>query len=705
MDRVITASRSNARAISAFRLFGSFTLGRTIFLSRCFVIGLAVWAFAVISPDFARVFDDYGTLGFYANNDGVITSVVRLPATDPTYALHDDYGTLGFYVNNDGVITSVDRLPAADSTTAVREHDCIDLKKTALADRLAVFGGMGGLTYVRRDLVADLWIARAPCAQAASPLTFVRLPAQPQPISRANRVLLLVDEILGIFFIGLAAFLVWRSPSPMTWGFFLYALWYNPGQTFVFYAELQRWPVVFVVQQCLQAIAQAVGYAGFILFALRFPDNKADPKYNAVERWILPATTGLFLVLSLLSFGASFSMSSLFSGGRSFGTPSEQWGRSSYGLGYLVDIGVLLILRARRKDQPPEDEQRTRWVHWGCRIGLAAFIFADSNMTTTWWNPVWGPLCAQENALAEAICDSGRLSETVLLSVFLLTALLPITVFHAVRRHRVVNVSFAISRATVLLLVWLILAWLIISLTNAIEHYLHSMSFLWPVMAILIVKLAFKKLHELLLELCDHVFFRRLHRAERRIAKVRTELNHVESLEGIDLSLTEEPANCLNLASAAVFRRDNTGAYRRRTHVVGWPTAGDGVGITAETVQRAFRGEESPLILSELRLDSEAPSGVGQPVLATPLLGVTGVVGVALYGAHRTGDDLTKEESALLCDLSAAASNAYVRVEGLELRGQIEQLRAQVKLYQHIHTESPQREREIGFGDDALDAR
>ena len=52
-----------------------------------------------------------------------------------------------------------------------------------------------------------------------------------------------LDQIAGIMFVLGAAWLVWIRPGRMTWDFFAYAIQFNPGQAFQFYAWLQQWPV------------------------------------------------------------------------------------------------------------------------------------------------------------------------------------------------------------------------------------------------------------------------------------------------------------------------------------------------------------------------------------------------------------------------------------------------------------------------------
>ena len=311
------------------------TRDRKTLINRALVIVLTVWGLAVITPDFARIFTDYGTLGFEADNDGVVTSMDGPPA----------------------------------SVAGISANDCIDLKNTALSDLLAVFGGMGGMTYVRPDLEVKLFIEPHPCTPTYAGATPRLLKAQSTPLTSASRLLLGLVQILGVFFIGIGALLVWQRPSAMTWGFFLYGLWFNPGQFFVFYAQLQRFPYLLLAQEILQSAAQAVGYAGFVIFALRFPRNVAEPQWRYVER-ALPALVLILFVLQLASFGTSL------------GFKTEVIGRWSYIGGYAVDLGVLLILRLRRKSQPPED-QRERVGYTG-RAGSAC---SPSYLPTATWLP------------------------------------------------------------------------------------------------------------------------------------------------------------------------------------------------------------------------------------------------------------------------------------------------------------------------------
>src|SRR5438132_1187253 len=67
----------------------------------------------------------------------------------------------------------------------------------------------------------------------------VKVAAMPAPVHWLQSFALLLTEIAGIAFVSAAAWLVWSRPSAMSWGFFLYAIWFNPGQDFVYFLILQ----------------------------------------------------------------------------------------------------------------------------------------------------------------------------------------------------------------------------------------------------------------------------------------------------------------------------------------------------------------------------------------------------------------------------------------------------------------------------------
>ena len=71
------------------------------------------------------------------------------------------------------------------------------------------------------------------------PARQITLKAAPVPSNPFERFIVLMDQIAGILVVVAPAWLVWTRPRAMSWGFFLYVIWFNPGQVYAFYALLQ----------------------------------------------------------------------------------------------------------------------------------------------------------------------------------------------------------------------------------------------------------------------------------------------------------------------------------------------------------------------------------------------------------------------------------------------------------------------------------
>ncbi|MET0407328.1 MAG: hypothetical protein ABW006_03060, partial [Hyphomicrobium sp.] len=203
---------------------------------RLLLLGLLIWALAMIVPEFTRVFRPLGSFGFYADSDGVIYDVA-------------------------GPFNSEDDSPAWKA--GVREGDqldftrmrCIPYDRDVCASTLAA---VGGNEYVLPGRAGTFELLPTP----SGPARQVHLVAERRPFNLLVRFVLTLDQVAGIAIVLAAAWLVWTKPGVMSWGFFLYVLWFNPGQAYEFYAQLQRWPIVLLTQHALGSISQAAGYVG-----------------------------------------------------------------------------------------------------------------------------------------------------------------------------------------------------------------------------------------------------------------------------------------------------------------------------------------------------------------------------------------------------------------------------------------------------------
>lgn len=609
---------------------------------KILVLILCVYGAAIIAPDFARVFGPIGTLGFAADNNGVVGSV-------------------------DESVPDVRRsgLQPGDRVDLSRMN-CLSLQSQRCKDTLAMYGGLGGLQYVRlgsvvrvvfeagphSDLPAAARRLGAPCRAFGAGDYDCTIHARPYALEAWGRVVLLFDQLAGLAFIAVGALLLVRKPCLMTAGFFMYGLWFNPGQYFIVYAELQQVPWLMLVQELLQAVFQGAGYAGFLYFVLRFPNDATERRWLVVER-VVPYVGAMVTLMTLVSFASSFGV----------GTAAVT--NATYYAGYAIDLLAIVVLVLRLAHLEPRDRQRMRWVVWGCTVGLTAFIFADAGESTNVFDALWGP---------------AGVPETFSLALYGINAFVPLAVYHALRSYRVVEVGFAFSRSVVMIFSWAIAVEFLALVHGALERLMPDGERVSVVLTIglsVALTLVFDRLTEVLTKLCDRVFFWRLHDGEQRLKRAAKTLERASTVERIERVLIEEPVRAFALASAALFRLDDASkTYEQVSDAIGWEDA---------TIERF--PSESPILTRLADADgvvrvreypdavrSQLPHESRLPAVAVAVTNGWNVRAVALYGAHKRGDDLNREELDALRALARAAALAYDRVRMLQLQERVADL-------------------------------
>jgi hypothetical protein len=602
-------------------------------LPRIVLLVLTAWALAMVLPSFYQVAWPLASFGFSADNNGVIVDV-----TSP-------FAAVGSSPAARAGLSVGDRIDLARMT-------CRTPASRVCADLVTVLGGSGGLQYVLPGREIDLPVRPA---QGGAPRT-VHLQAALAPLSYPGRIALLANTIASILFV-LAAFrLVWSRPGAMVWGFFLYAIWFNPGQTYAYYAVLQSWPIALLLEQLAEGLAVGAAYAGLLVFALRFPGGAPDRRWYGWERavpWI----------------GAALAALTLLGGANLFGLPTETAAAAAYLAGYGVNALVLALLLARRRHLHPRDEQRMRWVIAGCAIGLPSFIFASICEATGLLQNIWGSVPSQ----------------TVVELLFLVQGVLGYFVWTAVRRQRVINVAIPLRHGTITAALTLALAVPVVFLHERLADYqeaLHLPEWIWPLVVAPIMLVVLQRLHEIAVDLIDHAFNRAYHQARQRLARAGGAMQEANSFATIDRLLTEEPVRGLRLSSAAVFRNTES-VLRRMEPAIGW---GEAVlrelqpGLDAPVLECLARGEPVRLPPGRWQRPGLPPEDQA-PCLAVPVCGgAREGIAVALYGPHETGSDITPDECDMLRELAAYAGRGYDRVETEALRGEVRALRAQLAM-------------------------
>ncbi len=582
---------------------------------RILLIVLLAWALVMIVPDVLRVVQPLGSFGFYADNDGMIYDV-----TGPFDAESNSPAWKAGIRDGDKL--------------ALSKLRCFPYNRTTCRNALMVLGGVQ-LVLPDREATFELK------ATGDHPARQVTLKAAPVPANPFERFIVLIDQIAGILVVVAAAWLVWTRPGAMSWGFFLYVIWFNPGQFYTFYALLQQQPLLLLAQNLASAIAEAVGYVGLILFVLRAPDGEPDRKWRWLER-MLPVIGALLALLMLFTYG------------NLTGYRTETGTRFSILVGFVVAVCAVAILLERTRRKPPEDYQRMRWVVWGCLIGLPAFLLAELASTTTIFETRW---------------ENFTPSEDVIGLLYLVNGILCLFVFEAVRRERVVSVSIPLRRVTILGLTLSIPALLLHHEVEYMQQHLAIPNWAWIVIGAGALYLI-SRLHEGATHLTDRYFNRDLDKAERTIAAAI--LKAKDPLE-VDRLLSEQPYRRLKLSSAAAFRR-NGAEFRRDTEGHGWgeKTARN---LSPDAPMLAPVANGVPFAISD-EDDSEPglPGGFSRPVLGVPASNPLRCFAVSLYGPHASGADLDTNERAMLKRIAHNAAAVYAELENSDLRQTISTL-------------------------------
>lgn len=585
-------------------------------VGRVLLVALTFWALAMVVPDFYRLYQPLGSFGFYANNDGIITDV-QGPFLEQTASPAFRAG-----------LRVGDRLD-------LEQMRCIPIRTLRCASAMAA---LGGFRLVANQQHAEFVIAAVP----GRPAREVDIIADQRPYDGWVLAVLLLDQLASVLIILAAAWLVWTRPGIMTWGFFLYVIWFNPGQSAEYYALLQRSsPIALLTQNIAGAIAQGIGSAGFIWFALRAPNDETTSRWRTVEL-ILPFIAIVLASLLTLSYA------------NLLGYPTEAVTRAGVLSGIVVAACAFLILLARQKELPPQDYQRLRWVIWGCLIGLPALVFADAGTTTTLLNNLWPGYSPPEQLWG---------------LLYLINGVLCLLVSEAVRRPYVVKVSIPLRRVTVL---GLLLSLPVLFLHETIDHIREAISknvtlpaWTWIAIAAAIIFLI-SKTHDSAAHYLDWLFNRSVAKAGERLGDAVLTARHYGEIEG---QLVQGVRGALELTSASIFREQDR-VFRRTAADRAWDNAARALDPNDPMLEPAH-AQRPYDVDGEAAARNDLPGGLMRPILAVPVGDRLRCLGLALYGPHATGNALSHEERSMLAELADKAASVFMLINDDQLRRRI----------------------------------
>ena len=393
-----------------------------------------------------------------------------------------------------------------------------------------------------------------------------------------------------------------------------------------------------LVEEILQAAAQSIGYAGFLWFILRFPQNKRQPQWQVAERSTPLVALAFFVIQASVYLNA-------------FGVHTQGMVTLWIALGFVFYAFILFVLINRIRSQTELDRPRLQWVFCGCAIGMPPILLGQ----------------------AIAIVAPSSLEGVVYL-LNALSAVLPLTMYYAVRRYRVMDVTFVVTRRITLLLTWFIFGVLFALLAEALILRVRAFGVVWgaEIVAVVLASIFFESVHEGMNRVADRVLFPTFHRAARAFRTAAAKFASEANFDEISRVITETPFKELRLASAAVFIADSSHGFVRRAQS-GWSVHCTSLLEPNDSVVR------QALDKCRIRIDEGAqqsfPGGKGVPVAGIALLDNGIPAGVAYYSGHDDGSLISTDEYDILSELVEAAAEAYGRARRRALQSEITELR------------------------------
>ena len=178
-------------------------------------------------------------------------------------------------------------------------------------------------------------------------------------------------------------------------------------------------------------------------------------------------------------------------------------------------------------------------------------------MTVRGFRP--SPIFLLETSLFDGLIDDAGLDELAG-ALYIVNGILCLFVVEAVRRSTVVNVAIPLRRATVLGLLLSLPTLLLHRQIEAIDHYFHMPEWAWLLVASGLIYLL-ARLHEFATETVEQLLDFRFRHAEHELIAVSEAIERAGSVDEIDRALVEEPVRVLRLASAAVFREEESATF------------------------------------------------------------------------------------------------------------------------------------------------
>ena len=468
------------------------------------------------------------------------------------------------------------------------------------------------------------------------------------PRSLADNLTDVVQCLSYLVSIVLAAAFVMLRPSRVTWSFYAFVL---------LSLGLSVTPVTFGFL-VIGAVTATLGFLTNVswiplaIFALRFPHDAPGKVARRLERALLASLVVCFALALYLVLGFIFAAVDPIWHPR-----AARIVRSLPTFG-LVFTAAMFVLSYRTAI--PSDRTRMRWVIAGFLAGYLGLVGHGILVVTAldFGGTLW-----LNNLLAAAPVFG------------------PIAVTYAIVRHRVLDIRIVVRRAGV----YALLTTTVVVLIAVMDFFLNKVFEGTKIAAIgevgvaVILGLTLNPLHRRLETAVDAAIFRRRRHGRARLERIAAGLLHARSQQTISELIANEPVRAFDLTSAAIFERDAVGDFRRVSSAA-WQAYDCAVLRHDAALVLQLIAADAPLRRSPDDLADLAgmPSDLRMPSLAVPITFRGMLDGFALYGAHRSGEQIDDEERAALVRLCRSAASAYDHLDAEAMRAHMISLEAEV---------------------------
>ncbi len=414
--------------------------------------------------------------------------------------------------------------------------------------------------------------------------------------------------VADLIFVLVGSILVLLRPSKMTWAFFFYCVGAAPGILLGYY-----WlPAWLVFATCVFVnILQALGFAAFLVFCVRIPNDRSVGGWRFVERVVAPLFfAGLLIYGIVINLSIAGVLHADIIAGRIQGVILD----STYAIGLLALFATLF------RERGP-DRRRVAWIVAGFIVALAARIAIG----------VAAPGSSIYTGLAG---DTGWLTDIVVLEVAI-----PLTVAFAVIRHQALNVGFIANRTLVYGLFACVgfTAFVLLDLL-ATKRFAHNQFEVGLDVAIaLAIGLSFQFVHPRTIRLIDRIFLPDRYHAAIALEKLRTSLASFRNQDDAANRVVEAIAKELTLSSLALFKKMPDGGFVRFA-AAGWPKGSAWHILAGDPLVESLGASRRVRFIDEAASEQlRVPSEPGRPSVGMSLPAQTPDGSLLLVGAHVSG--------------------------------------------------------------------